>query len=121
MACIFPGVDIVAVERFTRAYERRPKLGERLFTLRERENLQDKGLASWAAHFAGKEAILKTLGTGLKGLSWHDIEILNNSLGEPEVILSEKAQRLVRSRGGKEIRVTLSHEKEYAIAMAILY
>ncbi|WP_041219282.1 holo-ACP synthase [Desulfitobacterium dichloroeliminans] len=118
---MFPGIDIIGIQRFTSACERTPKLQERLFTHREIMELQAKNMTSWAAHFAGKEAILKALGTGLRGLSWHDIEILSNDLGEPVVSLTERAEQFVRARGGTQIRLSLSHEKEYAIGMAILY
>lgn len=118
---MFPGVDIVEIVRFTKAFERTPKLRERLFTYREIEDLDHKNMASWAARFAGKEAVLKALGSGLRGLSWHDIEILSNDLGEPVVLLTEKSQQLVHTRGGTQIRLSLSHEREYAIGMAILF
>lgn len=118
---MFPGVDIVEIERFTKAFERTPKLRERLFTSREMEDLAKRNMASWAARFAGKEAVLKTFGTGLRGLSWHDIEIICNDLGEPLVFLTEKSEKLMNSRGGTQIRLSLSHEKEYAIGMAILF
>lgn len=117
---MFPGIDMVEIQRFRRAVERRPKIRERLFTRREIKDLESKGIESWAARFAGKEAVLKTLGTGLSGLSWHDLEILCQDSGEPLVYLSPKAQTLLLSRRGTQIRLSLSHEREYAIAMAIL-
>ena len=118
---MIPGVDIVEIQRFAKACERTPKLRERLFTEREIEKLQHKAVSSWAARFAGKEAVLKALGTGLRGLSWHDIEILSNDLGEPAVFLTEKAEIVLYRRGGTQIRISLSHEKEYAVGMAILF
>lgn len=117
---MFPGVDIVEIERFGKACERRPNLRVRLFTEAERDELVHKGIASWAARFAGKEAVLKTLGTGLSGLSWHDIEILSQPSGEPVVYLSERALALAKARGGTQVRLSLSHEREYAVGMAIL-
>lgn len=117
---MFPGIDIIEIGRFSKACERTPKIRERLFTCREIKDLERKGIASWAARFAGKEAVLKTLGTGLSGLSWHDIEILSENSGEPIVYLSEKAQDLAIARGGTQIRLSLSHEREYAVGMAIL-
>jgi holo-[acyl-carrier protein] synthase len=117
---MFPGIDIIEIARFQKACERTPKIRERLFTDREIRNLEHKGIESWAARFAGKEAVLKALGTGLSGLSWHDIEIVNQTTGEPLVFLTERAQGLVGVRGGTQIRLSLSHEREYAVAMAIL-
>lgn len=117
---MFPGVDIIEIERFRRACTRRPRLYERLFTVREREQLQGKGMPSGAARFAGKEAVLKALGTGLSGLSWHDIEIISQESGEPVVVLSERAQKLARNRGGTQVRLSLAHNMGQALAMAIL-
>jgi holo-[acyl-carrier protein] synthase len=117
---MFPGIDIIEINRFVKACERTPKIRERIFTVREIKSLEGKGIASWAARFAGKEAVLKTLGTGLSGLSWHDIEILCESTGEPIVYLTVKAENLVKARGGTQIRLSISHEREYAVAMAIL-
>ncbi len=93
----------------------------RLFTARELEVLKARNPASLAVRFAGKEAVLKALGTGLRGLSWHDIEILDNELGEPIVYLSAKAKAIAESRGGKYVRISLSHSKDNAVAIAILY
>lgn len=117
---MYPGVDIIEIERLALAFERQPKLSERLFTKREREKLSGKGIQSYAARFAGKEAVLKTLGTGLRGMSWHDIEILSDSTGEPLVYLSSRALDLVRARGGTRVRLSLSHNRTQAIALAIL-
>lgn len=117
---MYPGIDIINIERFARACERRPQIKERLFTERERADLNNRPISSWAARFSGKEAILKSMGTGLSGLSWHDVEIITAQSGEPQVSLSVKAKELVRKRGGSTIRISLSHEQDYAIAMAIL-
>ena len=117
---MYPGVDIIEIERFARACERQPKLRERLFTLRERMDLQDKGISSWAVRFAGKEAVLKTFGTGLRGLSWQDIEIVTLHSGEPVVYLSSRAKEAAALRGGTEVRISLSHDSSRAIALAIL-
>lgn len=117
---MYPGIDIIEIERVFEAHKRQPKLFERLFTSREREGLQGKGIPSYAARFAGKEAVLKTLGTGLSGLSWHDIEILNSLAGEPIVHLSSRAMDLARARGGSKVRVSLTHDRTQAMAFAIL-
>lgn len=117
---MYPGIDIIEIERVAQALKRQPKLFDRLFTNREREALLGKGIQSYAARFAGKEAVLKTLGTGLQGLSWHDIEIIGNEKGEPEVYLSSKAMDQASVRGGSQVRVSLSHNRTQAMAFAIL-
>lgn len=117
---MYPGIDIIEIERVAQALKRQPKLAERLFTTRELENLRGKSFQSYAARFAGKEAVLKTLGTGLRGLSWHDIEILDDLSGEPLVYLSSRVMDLVKARGGCQVRVSLSHNRTQAIGLAIL-
>ncbi|NLI90980.1 MAG: holo-ACP synthase [Peptococcaceae bacterium] len=117
---MFPGVDIIEISRFDEACSRHPGLLARLFTPRELESCKDRDIRSLAVRFAGKEAILKAFGTGLKGLSWQDIEILNDKTGEPIVFLSEKAQIIAESRGGRVIRISLSHSRDNAVAFAIL-
>lgn len=117
---MYPGIDIIEIERLVIAFKRQPKLSNRLFTTREQENLMGKGIQSYAVRFAGKEAVLKTLGTGLCGLSWHDIEILSDLSGEPLVYLSARAMDQVKARGGSQVRVSLSHNRTQAMAFAIL-
>lgn len=117
---MYPGIDIIEISRFTEACTRQPGLLSRLFTERELEVLKTKNSSSWAARFAGKEAVLKVLGTGLRGLSWHDVEILSEESGLPRVYLSERANRILASRGGTAIHISLSHSRDNAIAMAIM-
>ena len=119
---MYPGADIIEISRFKDACLRNPRLVERLFTDRELEQKFANKDASLAARFAGKEAVLKALGTGLRGLSWHDIEIINNEMGEPIVYLSARAKdiTLMRGAGKGEVRVSLSHSKDLAIAIAVL-
>lgn len=120
MGRMYPGVDCIEIERVEKALKRCPQLYERLFTTRERENLRGKGIQAYAARFAGKEAILKTLGTGLRGLKWHDIEIISDASGEPLVCLSDRGMALAASRGGSQVRISLTHSRTLAMAFAIL-
>jgi holo-[acyl-carrier protein] synthase len=110
------GIDIVDLQRFTARLARAPRLADKLFVDAER-NLPPRSLA---ARFAGKEAVFKTLGTGLIGFSWHDVEIFSNELGEPIVELSPRAQAVAAARGGAVVRLSLTHTREMAGAMAIL-
>ncbi|HHV64685.1 MAG TPA: holo-ACP synthase [Peptococcaceae bacterium] len=120
---MYPGVDIIEIARFTEACNRHPRLINRLFTPRELEGLgkSNNRFPTLAARFAGKEAVLKALGTGLRGLSWHDIEIIADEQGEPLVYLSAKAWNIAKNRGGQSVKLSLSHSRENAIAVAILY
>lgn len=117
---VYPGIDIIEISRFELACRRHPRLKLRLFTARELEILASKNMASMAARFAGKEAVLKALGTGLSGLSWHDIEIFQNDAGEPYVVLSGRALAAAGARGADTVRISLSHTRDTAIASVIL-
>lgn len=72
-----------------------------------------------AANFAGKEAVLKVFGTGLRDCQLSEIEILRNALGQPYVKLSGAAAQLSERLGFKTIQISLSHTKEHALAFAI--
>lgn len=118
------GIDIAAVERFQRFIDSDNfALVERLFTPIERSKCVGiKDTASClAARFAAKEAFLKALGTGLRdGISWQEIEVVNNELGKPELILSGKASELFEAKNLISIHLSLSHDGGNAIAMVVL-
>jgi holo-[acyl-carrier protein] synthase len=118
------GTDIVSIGRFQRFIdENNTALLGRLFTEQERQycSVRKNGSASYAARFAAKEAFLKALGTGLRdGISWHDIEVANDGLGKPELILSGKAIELFLEQGLSSVFLSLSHDSGTAIAMVVL-
>jgi holo-[acyl-carrier protein] synthase len=62
---------------------------------------------------------MKALGTGAEGVSWQDIEILSNSQGAPVVQLHARAQRKAEENGIAKFSVTMSHCKDYAVAVVI--
>lgn len=118
------GTDIVAIGRFQRFVdEGNLPLLQRLFTDRERLvcDARKGKAACYAARFAAKEAFLKALGTGLRnGISWHDMEVLNNDLGRPELLLSGRALELFRENRLAHALLSLSHDGGNAVAMVVL-
>lgn len=113
------GTDIIEISRIKKNVENNSFL-KKVFTEKEIEYCQNYRFPEerFAGRFAAKEAIVKALGIGFKtGLHWKDIEILNNALGKPELTLSEN---LINKIGNVNIKITLSHCKEYAVAFAIL-
>lgn len=118
------GTDIAAVGRFRRFIaEDNQRLLERLFTPDELKTCSARKDAAscYAARFAAKEAFLKALGTGLRdGLSWHDIQVVNDDLGKPGLILSGKAEELYRLKGLQPPFISLSHDGDVAVAMVVL-
>ena len=118
------GLDIIDVERIRQIHER---WGERFLKkfLRAKEieyclSVRDSA-PSIAARFAGKEAISKAFGTGIGGkINWHDIEIVHDTKGRPEVKLHGGSKNLLQEMGGMEVQVSLSHSEGQAAAMALL-
>jgi holo-[acyl-carrier protein] synthase len=74
---------------------------------------------SLAACFAGKEAVMKVLGTGARGVAWREIEVLHHRRGKPFITLHSRAKKQTESMGIREIDISLSHSREYATATAI--
>ena len=118
------GIDIIEVARIQASHER---FGERFLNriLLPKEIsycLSYKAPAPFlAARFAAKEAISKAFGTGIGAqLGWQDMEVGRKESGEPFVILHERGQKLLESRGGQRILISLSHTQNYAAAVAIL-
>lgn len=118
------GVDIVDISRFERFLrEGNDPLFKRLFTDAETEYCAGKRHSAqhYALRFAAKEAFLKALGTGLRdGLSWKDMEIVNDGLGKPELKLYGRAQALFCEKGVKRSHISLSHDGGLAVASVIL-
>ena len=110
------GTDIVEINRIERAIEKNERFLERLFTSREQDYFRSK---KQNANFAGKEAVVKVFGTGLRDMQWVDIEILRDQLGKPYVVLHERALKMAESLCIDEIQISLSHSKENAVAFAI--
>ncbi len=115
------GTDIVEIQRIRDAAMRRPGFFDRILTPSEKEYCLRKADATvpLAGRFAAKEAVLKCLGTGLSRVSWQDIEILNNDNGNPQVYFSGSAKNLLGDRGIKYLNVSISHSRDYAVAVAV--
>ena len=113
------GIDIIEVARIQEAIERwGERFLRRIYTEPELSICKKR---PWrlAARFAGKEAVMKTLGTGIRGISWKEIEILAEPSGKPLVQLYGKAQDKANDLGLDKLAISLSDSKEYAIAFVI--
>lgn len=115
------GVDIIEVSRIKDAVKKwNNKFLNRIFTEKEQKfcEARKNKFQSYAGKFAVKEALLKAFGTGLsQNIKWKDIEIIGDKKGKPKVNVFGKAKKLVR---GREILLSISHTKEYAVAFVIL-
>ena len=118
------GIDIIEVARIQSSHE---QFGERFLKRILHPNeiaccLSHKTPAPFlAARFAAKEAISKAFGTGIGAqLGWQDMEVARKDSGEPYVILHERGQKLLQSRGARLVLISLSHTAAHAAAVAIL-
>ena len=113
------GVDLLLMERFEGVLERHPeRLPRRILTERERDYCGDR-VPEMAVRFSGKEAVMKCLGTGVRGVKWREIEILANARGKPIVILHGGARRRARELGLERIEISLTHERNLVCAFAV--
>jgi holo-[acyl-carrier protein] synthase len=118
------GVDIIELDRIRQAVERHgQRFLARIFTPQEIARYGHR-LPELAARFAAKEAVSKALGVGLNhisthGIGWHEVEVLPDALGKPVVHLSGRAQELAQAQGLVEWAISLSHGREYAVALVV--
>lgn len=118
------GVDIVRIDRVRKSLDKfAERFEERVFTPLEIQYCKSKADPSkhFAARFAVKEAVLKSLGTGMsQGISWKDLEVLNHEkTGAPCLRLNGKGRDIFEALKLKCIHISISHENNYAIAHAI--
>jgi holo-[acyl-carrier protein] synthase len=116
------GVDLVEIERLRVAIERHgARLLQRVFTQAELQAAQGRA-ESLAARFAAKEAVAKALGTGIwrSGICWTDIEVTKEiATGAPQLALYGEAAARAGVLGLREWSISLSHDRERAVAFAV--
>ena len=113
------GIDIIEIDRVADVVSRHgERFLNRIYTPDEIAHCRGR-IAELAARFAAKEAVMKALGTGIRGVGWRDIEVLPNRRGKPLVFLygrgAERAKR-IELRG---LEISLTHSREYAIASVV--
>lgn len=115
------GTDIIEIERIGEAIKRNKHFLDKLFTENEMLLFKSKAMKTEviAGNFAAKEAISKALGTGIRGFSFKDIEIIRDELGKPIAILNQEVEKII---GNKmyNLNISISHDNSSAIAFAIL-
>ena len=116
------GNDIIEIERIEKAISKE-SFKIKIYTQRELENIEKRGdrVETYAGIFSAKEAISKAIGTGVREFSLTDLEILNDDLGKPYVVVSERLDKIIKSKKENyQIEISISHSKKYATAMAII-
>lgn len=115
------GTDIIEIERIEKAIKTNKHFLDKLFTENEIILFENKAMRTEviAGNFAAKEAISKALGTGVRGFSFKDIEILRDELGKPVAKLNEKVERVLKNKV-YNLNISISHNNLSAIAFAVL-
>jgi NAD(P)H-hydrate epimerase len=115
------GIDIIEVERIKNVLDGKRKFIDRIFTAREKAyiNSRKQNPQTVAGMFAAKEAVSKALGSGIRGFSFKDIEIIRDSLGKPMVVLNGNAKEIAQRLKIGNIYLSISHTDKYAVASAV--
>jgi len=123
MEIVAHGIDLVDCPRIEEMVARHgERFVQRVFTAAEQAYAEanKNKIEKLAGRFAAKEAILKLVGTGWRGkIAWTDIEIINNSSGQPEVTLGGEVEKIADKLGIKHISVSITHTANFAIASAV--
>ena len=121
------GTDIIDIRRIEKIIQKYGnKFIKRCFSIYEitRSESQFNIINSYAKRYAAKEACSKALGTGLaRGIFWKDIEVVNNKYGKPLINLYNNALTRINKMTNRDYRIeiSLSDEKNYAIANVIIF
>jgi holo-[acyl-carrier protein] synthase len=112
------GIDIIKVSRIADSLSRfGERFSKRVLTPSEQSYVRNRP-ETMAGRWAAKEAVSKVLGLGVRGIGWRDIEIERLPTGQPAVRLHGRAARRSEQLGMGRIAISISHESDYAVAIA---
>jgi holo-[acyl-carrier protein] synthase len=112
------GIDIIKVDRIKATLKRfGPRFSNRVLTPAEQRYVRGRP-ETMAGRWAAKEAVSKVLGLGVRGIGWRDIEVERLPTGQPSVRLHGRAAARADQLGMGRIAVSISHESDYAVAIA---
>lgn len=113
------GVDIIEISRIRDVAERYgARFLQRVYT--DREIAYCRGRApQLASRFAAKEAVMKALGTGTRGVRWRDVEVTRQRGRAPQIELHGGALARAQRLGIEHVAVSLSHSREFAVAQVV--
>jgi holo-[acyl-carrier protein] synthase len=113
------GIDMIAISRVQAVLERHnERFLRRVYTPEEVAFCRGR-VPELAARFAAKEAVMKALGTGARGVAWREIEVLPDRRGKPLVYLYGRAKERAGKIGLRAIDVSLTHEGGFAVAAVV--
>ena len=112
------GIDIIKVARIRDTLAKfGRRFSNRVLTANEDRYVRDRP-ETFAGRWAAKEAVSKVLGLGVRGIGWRDIEIVRLPTGQPSIKLHGRAAVRAEQLGMGRIAVSITHEAEYAVAIA---
>ncbi len=118
------GIDLVRIDRIESMFKRwGGRFEARVFTEAEISfcSQRKNRVSCLAVRFAAKEAFVKALGLGLrKPVLWHDVEVRNDTLGKPEIVLSERARRYCAESGICSWHLSLTDDGQYGAAVVVI-
>ena len=113
------GVDIIEIDRIARTLERYgDRFLHRIYTPGELEYCRRRP-SKLASRFAAKEATMKALGTGVRGVGWKDIEVVRAPSGAPSIALYGRARSRAERLGILEISISMSDSRDHAVAFVV--
>lgn len=118
------GIDLAEIDRIEQALAARhgARFRDRVYTAGEQKYCESRGRGraqSYAARFAAKEAVMKALGTGVRGVGWRDIEVLPNRRGKPLVFLYGRGARRAEDIELRGLEISMTHSNELAMASVV--
>jgi holo-[acyl-carrier protein] synthase len=123
MHIVAHGIDLVDCSRIEALATRHgERFIDRVFTKGEHDYAKKNKnyIERLAGRFAAKEAVLKAIGTGWRGkITWTDIEVINNSLGQPQVYLSGRVKVIAEQLGITQMSISITHTTDFAIASVV--
>ena len=113
------GLDVIEIDRIAKIVaEHGDRFLRRIYTERERERYANR-IPELAARFAAKEATSKALGTGIRGLTWREMEVLSNRRGKPILVLHGGAAARAAALDLVHFDVSLTHSRSVAMAVVV--
>ena len=114
------GVDIVELWRIKAVLDRYgQRFLDRIYTPDEQAYCRGR-IPQLAARFAAKEAVMKALGTGIRGVGWRDIEVTRKRGHPPQITLHSRGSARAARMGMTQVVISLSHAREYAVASVVM-
>lgn len=113
------GVDIIEIDRVAATLARfGDRFLQRIYTTGEIAHCRGRA-PQLAARFAAKEAVMKALGTGTRGVGWQEVEVTRKRSGEPGIALHGRAATRAEKLGIDRLALSLSHSRNYAVASVV--